>query len=182
MESKKAQSVSGFTTSLNHQRKVSVIESESNMDLKELIVVMERMGKNLGEKITTLDGNIRILDGKMENMGTKIEKNSSLIMELSNQVNQLTTKHKDLDTTVQAVKVKTQKQDEIIFKKSNRPKRDEEIPRKNKGEIDELRKIQEDNWNAMAVLEMKQREMVLRPQGIKENQDEEIATKITKDS
>ncbi|XP_077778999.1 uncharacterized protein LOC144326337 [Podarcis muralis] len=116
----------------------------------------------------------------MESMGAKIEENSKVIMDLSTQVNQLTVKHQNLDLTVQETKIKVQKQVESMKKSLQEQREMKRHQEKNKEETDELRKIQEDTWDSLAILQMKQREMILRVRGVKENQDEDIFTKLTK--
>ncbi|XP_077778991.1 uncharacterized protein LOC144326318 [Podarcis muralis] len=109
-----------------------------------------------------------------------IKKNSRVIMDLSTLVNQLTVKHQSLDTVVQETKIKIQKQDENMKKNQQDQKEMKRYQEKNKEEIDELKRIQEDSWDSLAILQMKQREMVLCLRGIKESQDEDTSTKLIK--
>ncbi|CAI5795813.1 Hypothetical predicted protein [Podarcis lilfordi] len=101
MGSKKYQTT--LTTGSGLQvRRQSTAETDPNADIKDLIMGVE---KSLNDKLDILAGNI--------------QQNSKLILDFTTQISDLSLKNKELDKSVQELKSKTTKQEEMMKKLQN---------------------------------------------------------------
>lgn len=91
MAEKKIQSKITVTAS-SQGRRLSIAETDPNADLKDLIV---NMNKNINDK--------------QDSRNNKIEQHLKIIIDLQGQVKDLTIKNKELDKTVEELKIKTRR-------------------------------------------------------------------------
>ncbi|XP_060125029.1 uncharacterized protein LOC132591260 [Zootoca vivipara] len=156
-------------------RRQSAPEMDHNADIRELIINMNKT-----------------LNDKLDNMGLKIEQNSKLIeqnskiiTDLSGQIKDLTIKNMETEKSVAEVNTKVMKQEEMmkdITKKIQQENRDlKKYQDTTNVGMSQLKQAQEDILDQIAILEMYQRELILRFRGVPEVQGEDIMSKLIKE-
>lgn len=109
-------------------RRQSVAELDTNDDIRELVIGMNKS-----------------INDKLDSMGNKIEQNSKLIMDLSAQLKDLTIKIREIEKTVQDLKSRTNKQEELSKEKTNKIKNESKGLKKGQDvindEVIELKRI-----------------------------------------
>ncbi|XP_077778983.1 uncharacterized protein LOC144326308 [Podarcis muralis] len=158
-----------ITSTLGSQlRRQSLVESDPNANIKEVLVKMDK----------TLNDKLDAMDLKIEQMDINIEKNAKITKELSYQIKDLAKKYKDMDKTVHDLKTRVNKQEKTIKKLSSNNMKTKEIQETMKVETQELRIFHEEVLDQIVMLEMHQREFILRLRGVLEVQEEEIEQEL----
>lgn len=145
-------------------RRQSTAETDPNADIKDLIMGME---KSLNDKLDILTGNI--------------QQNSKLIIDLTTQISDLSLKNKELDKSVQELKSKSTKQEEMTKKLQMENKDIKKSQDSTKEEINNLKRAHEELLDDISLMEMRQKETVLRFRGVPQTHDEQIQEKLSQE-
>lgn len=145
-------------------RRQSTAETDPNADIKDLIMGME---KSLNDKLDILTGNI--------------QQNSKLIIDLTTQISDLSLKNKELDKSVQELKSKSTKQEEMTKKLQMENKDIKKSQDSTKEEINDLKRAHEELLDDISLMEMRQKETVLRFRGVPQTHDEQIQEKLSQE-
>ncbi|CAI5799322.1 glutamic acid-rich protein-like isoform X1 [Podarcis lilfordi] len=163
MASKKYQTTLTSGSGLQVRRQ-STAETDPNADIKDLIMGME---KSLNDKLDILAGNI--------------QQNSKLIIDLTTQISDLSLKNKELAKSVQELKSKSTKQEEMTKKLQIENKDIKKSQDSTKEEINDLKRAHEELLDDLSLMEMCQKEMVLRFRGVPQTYDEQIQEKLSQE-
>ncbi|XP_060129614.1 uncharacterized protein LOC118084639 [Zootoca vivipara] len=141
-------------------------------DVKELITEMNK---------TLIVEMNKTLSDKLDSVESKLENNSKVISELTGQIKELFGKNKEMEKAVKELNIKVNNQEDNISKLTSESRDLKRIQERNDKERRELLKTQEDLADQLALIEMRQKELILRLRGVPERQGERIEEKLFKE-